>query len=121
MSEKDIEDINFEDDEKLALMPDRLSTMNSLKKTLPALNLSLEELSVFLDEKELVFSDKLKESGVELLQELSERINAIQRLNKVLETPAEEVFVSDIELCQEFVDETSLFLNKIDEFKTTNN
>jgi ABC-type uncharacterized transport system substrate-binding protein len=121
MNENNIEDINFdEEDDKLALMPDRLSTMQYLKKSLPSLNIYLENFSLFLDSKEEIFTEELKKSGIEILKELSERINAIQRLNKVLETHQEEVFVSDIELCKEFIDDTTQFLKTIDNFKITN-
>lgn len=108
---------NFDED-KFADMPSRLIVQKSLKNTLPKLNSHLDTFSNFLDEKEETFTDELKKFGTDLLQELSERINAIQRLNKVLENEKEEVFVSDIELCEEFIEDTDTFLVQIAKFKS---
>lgn len=122
MNQNNITDINFEneEEEKLAVMADRLSTMSNLKKILPSLNQHMEDLSLFLDQKEGVFSEQQKKEGIDILQELSERINAIQRLNKVLETQSEDVFISDLELCQEFITDTLTFSTQIVNFKEKN-
>ena len=112
--------LDFETTDKIMDMGSRINTSNALKTVLPQVNQEVEDLSNFLDLKEDVFTEKLKNYGVELLKELAERTNALQRLSKVLETESDEVFHSDIELCEEFINDTNEFLTKVKTFRSSN-
>lgn len=111
--------VEFSEADTLAPENIRLDTKNNLSQLLPSLNKYFDDLNTFLEEKEETFSEELKDLGAELLKEVSERINAINRLNKVLITPEEEVFISDIELCAEFIDDTKDFEERVKDFMSS--
>lgn len=121
-NDEDITDLfDFKDNDSAASSEVRLNTKKTLMNCLPFLNSLFEQLSQFLEEKEETFTENLKEHGTNLLKEISERINAINRINKVLSTDEEEVFMSDIELCDEFIEDLEGFSVKIKKFLTENN
>lgn len=119
MNNNENKNLEFVDEDKptdtssRSIMAKKLIELNQLQNEI------FEELNLHLEKKEDIYTDELKSHGINLLNLLSERINAIPRLNKILNSQNEEVLISDIELCEEFIVDSKLFSVTIKEFIET--